>query len=277
MLAEFQQARRVCFLPNFGLLHVETKGTGTTYTTSTYTYRDDGRVSTIVHDTNDGTPQQLIYLYDNAGRVVQISDSGLDGSSYNTVYTYDDRNRLVSEVRSVDGTNATIYHINYSYDNGGNRKTKLTLVPASSTEATIYSDNYYYDTDTVDEAGNPLDAVAKYGSRNNRLMYYTSKKWDVVNGNPTLSSSETTWYYYNDYGHVERIVTRNSEENLYRGTRMEYDKMGRVWRVTNDQWVEDWRYFETDKTDWGRLQYWGVLAVDQAMSWGLGCRGTASC
>ncbi len=52
---------------------------------------------------------------------------------------------------------------------------------------------------------------------------------------------------------------------------MEYDKMGRVWRVTNDQWVEDWRYFETDKTDGGytlgKLQYWGVLEVDQAMSW----------
>ena len=165
---------------------------------------------------------------------------------------YDHRNRLVGEARSVDGTGEILFSIVYTYDNGGNRKTKVAYVPTSSTTSLVYSDNYYYDTDTEDESGNPLDAAAKYGSRNNRLMYYTSDKVEIVNGVSSVVSSETTWYYYNGYGHVERIVTKNSQENLYRGPRMEYDKMGRVWRVSNDQWVDDWR-FRAEPLKWAKI------------------------
>ncbi len=239
-----------------GQVDVITHGNGTTVD---YNYYTDGRVFTITHDTGDGTPQVLTYLYDDGGRITQISDSGLDSNLYHTLFEYDNRNRLTREQRLIDGQATAIYDISYTYDNGGNRKSKVVQQNGVQTESVAY----YYDVDTVDENSNPVDGVEKYGSNNNRLMYYVSSKPRPGGGDPIV---ETTWYYYNAYGNIDRIITQSSEEVGYKGTRLDYDAMGRVRVVSNDEWVDDWRYMTRSSFN-GVV---GILAVSdpaEARTW----------
>ncbi len=239
-----------------GQVDVITHGNGTTVD---YNYYTDGRVFTITHDTGEGTPQVLTYLYDDGGRITQISDSGLDSNLYHTLFEYDNRNRLTRERRLIDGQATAIYDISYTYDNGGNRKSKVVQQNGVQTESVAY----YYDVDTVDENSNPVDGVEKYGSNNNRLMYYVSSKPRPGGGDPIV---ETTWYYYNVYGNIDRITTQSSEEVGYKGTRLDYDAMGRVRVVSNDEWVDDWRYMTRSSFN-GVV---GILAVSdpaEARTW----------
>jgi hypothetical protein len=125
----------------------------------------------------------LRYAYAAAGRLTRMVEAGFDGSNVATQdYTYDNRGRLIHEVRSGENIWQTLdarrdvvavereafvacqgqaYDVTYTYDNGGNRKTKSSIVNGADPVEVAY----HYDVD------DDVDGVTTYGSFNNRLIY----------------------------------------------------------------------------------------------------------
>ena len=91
-------------------------------------------------------------------------------------------------------TGANPYHLEYEYDDRGNRTVKTDVDNDLRTD-------YVYD----------LDDPSAYGSKNNRLEFY--EVYDTSGQSNTLLS--TTWYFYNTAGNVERVVTM--DESVSRG------------------------------------------------------------
>ncbi|UCG88239.1 MAG: RHS repeat-associated core domain-containing protein, partial [Gemmatimonadota bacterium] len=84
-----------------------------------------------------------------------------------------------------------------------------------------------------------LENPGLYGSANNRLMY--SERFDISTGTPELIS--TTYYYYNEYGNVTRVVTKQAEpdpeERRYAATWLKYAANGvAVTFAIGERW--DW-------------------------------------
>ena len=67
-----------------------------------------------------------------------------------------------------------------------------------------------------------LDDSATYRSENNRLMFV--ERYESFSGEPFLYS--TKWYYYNDVGNVERILTKEEfpspGDSQFKATRLHY-------------------------------------------------------
>jgi RHS repeat-associated protein len=135
---------------------------------------------------------------------------------------YDNRNRLIDEER----TGANAYHLSYTYDQGGNRLTKIDALHQQET-------TYHYD----------LESPATYFTKNNRLMYY--QVLDTAgSGNPVLLE-EVKYYYGDDYwqdgrksapGSPTLIARKRTDENFYRGTLLTYNKQGELWMVAEHVW-----------------------------------------
>ncbi len=198
-----------------------------------YTYLDNGWLEKITHDVGTARDKTLEYFYDEVGRTTAVEERGhLGGYTNYHQYDYDPRGRLTYESRYGTGVFSG-YDITYTYDNGGNRKSKRTQI-AGQDDTFV---TYFYDTDVE------IDGASEYGTLNNRLMYYVTS-----NGAKPL---ETTWYYYNNDGNVERIISKSNGEDLYRGVRMEYDASGRLWRASGDQWGFNWLPYSTEMPgDW---------------------------
>ena len=177
---------------------------------TTYEYRDDDLVSKIIYGDSALPNSQIEYTYDIAMRLIEIdhqnsigttqlkltytytnndlpwtiAESDLVGTFATTTFEYDTRNRLTSEKRDLSNPTAVEYDFDYSYDDGGNRKTKTNNV---TNTAVIYTYDY--------------QAPGIYKSNNNRLKTAATYSQSLV----LLS---TTWYYYNLSGNVTRVVTR---------------------------------------------------------------------
>ena len=131
-------------------------------------------------------------------------------------YDYDNRGRLIEEIRQWGTTPIITRQWHYDYDQGGNRTVKIEVIANRQIA-------YTYD----------IDDVAKYGSANNRLMFY--KTFNASGGGPTLES--TTYYYYSDLGNVTRVVTETEdpgpEEPRFESTALVYATNGRITRDGN--------------------------------------------
>ena len=111
------------------------------------------------------------------------------------VFQYDPRGRLIEEQRT--GTHP--YHMAYTYDAGGNRKSKIDVASGRSTI-------YHYDVDgdemvdcngdgSIDEAD--TTAADCYNTRNNRLMYEETFVPNPL-GVGTISRNEVYYEYATD-------------------------------------------------------------------------------
>ena len=140
---------------------------------------------------------ELTYGYDNRDLPITLTEEGTFNVPATTLFTYDNRGRLIEEYR----TDGPIYTREYTYDNGGNRLTMYDFLGGTM-------DVYTYD----------LDDPATYQTENNRLMFVES--FDIGGGGQDPLS--TTYYYYNDVGNVERILTRSASQNEVTVTRLHY-------------------------------------------------------
>jgi RHS repeat-associated protein len=185
---------------------------------STYQYDGANRVTQINHE-NAATLFQLTmdYVYDSRDLPLTVTESGLWIPTVTTTYNYDDRGRLVSDLRLESGQGYETYLL-YEYDAGGNRTRKLDYVLNREY-------NYTYD---VNLDPNPYD------SENNRLMFYTTKQFS-----PPVDLS-TTYYEYNEFGNVTRVMTNPTGTTYYVGTRLVYASNGSaVSYVTDESWEWD--------------------------------------
>lgn len=195
-----------------------------------YSYDVAGRVTLV----KNGNGMDVRYQYDDADRKTQIryenaSDQSLilqlnynytadgllasidrlnDQDAGSVVYEYDLRNRLASETY-YESTFWTL--IAYTYDQGGNRLTKVDL---SSGRRTVY----HYDVTDNDDGG----------QHNNRLL--SSEVIDL--GTDTVI--ERTWYRYGVNGNVIRLVKQTpqpkNETLIYW---FNYDRSDNLWVSTS--------------------------------------------
>lgn len=182
-----------------------------------FSYDQAGRLTRLTHRGSTGSLIQMYqYTYDARGLPISIEESNSATQVVaNLQFDYDSRKRLFAEQRT--GTNP--YSFVYSYDQGGNRKSKHNLITGLKTI-------YHYDVDVP----NPN----QYGSFNDRLEYVEVLNDTVVP--PTLISK--TWYYYNFAGNIRAIVTRQENQpNHYSAIRFGFGVDG---VLANYVWGEEW-------------------------------------
>lgn len=136
-----------------------------------YEYDDAERLTTISHMNPSAAEPvilELTYTYNPRGLITHIGESVPGETPSGTIFTYDKRGRLIVERR----VGSHEYHLSYTYDQGGNRKSKVDWINGATT-------TYHYDTDPdtelVDCDGDgDGDTAPKdcYHTRHNRLMYY---------------------------------------------------------------------------------------------------------
>jgi RHS repeat-associated protein len=223
---------------------------------TTYDYYDNGWLKEISNFHGETVPSRVLtYAYDAAGRITQVVETGVDAANPSTTtYIYDHRGKLISESRTGSGGfDMYTYSVEYEYDNGGNR----TLRRANNANfSSLREVHYHYDTDA------DVDGVARYGSRNNRLMYSKTFKASSPFG-PIDELEETTWYYYNHRGDTTRTVTKRVGVDYYSSVHFLYDSAGRVWRIYGEEWDDNWHYF-ADDNEWKKF---AVRLTDQAYTW----------
>ena len=209
-----------------------------------YTYDDAGRLTLITND--NGT--KTVRTYDDANRLTQVRHEGpsaqlLTQIDYNwrldntidsrtetdatvqpqsvatVTFEYDNRRRLTREKRVVD--TQTVYDIAYTYDQLGNR---LTKVDGTSELVTTY----FYDTVAANR--DPL-----YQTNNNRLLRYEEK----LDGD----LQRTVSYVYYKTGDVSNITVKDegtgADFDWYRDLAFTYYTNGSLGVVLWDRWKED--------------------------------------
>ncbi len=201
-----------------------------------YVYDDAGKIELIRHR-KDHTGYYLLrmaYIYDpDDARGLPIRTEEWVGPASSptfmarTEFEYDGLGRLRHESREKPWV-ALAYSLEYTYDAGGNR---LTKVDENNEVETVY----HYDIEDQTQY--------EYESANNRLMYFET--FDTSGGGYELVS--TTYYYYNDYGNVTRKVTEladpEPEEKRYQSTYLKYAKNGQaVTYIVGEEWnyLESW-------------------------------------
>ncbi len=204
----FDDADRLAELRNFG-----------NNTRSIWDYDDAGRLASIKHRKADGTTiLDLIYQHTPDGLISQITEFGPTGWSATIQYTFDRINRLIRETR----TGSSPYDLEYTYDNGGNRRAKTDWLAGLQT-------TYFYD----------IDDPQLFGTNHNRIEKYEVR---LLADNSLL---ETTWYGYlrttynsviRETGWVEQVIRKTEESDDYDRTYLMYDTAGRVWITLRDRW-----------------------------------------
>jgi RHS repeat-associated protein len=188
-------------------------------TVTEYEYDDSSRLAVIRHRQSAGGTilLELVYTYNPRGLIDTITESGVDGTAA-VAFDYDQRGRLIEEQRT--GTHP--YHMAYTYDPGGNRKSKIDMVSGRSTI-------YHYDVDgeemvdcngdgSIDDADTTADDC--YNTRNNRLMYEETFVPNPV-GVGTLRRNKIYYEYATDDVAVGSPITIVRRE--YVDGRPEYD------------------------------------------------------
>ncbi len=240
----------------------------------TYTYYQTGRVQYATY--SNGT--RTLYEYDAAGRLTHMRHELADASAYFkdiqytyrnndwlqqiyeetppagfgfgpttedwylTDFTYDARGRLINETRTGDvglGGSLWVYDIDYTYDQGGNRTSKVKNFPGGTSETTTY----LYD----------VEDSATYGSHMNRLMSY-----EIFNSQS--DRTERIWYVYNQAGDAMRIVRKFDDDDTVSATRLVYNKGNQVEYVIGETW-------EADPVVWYEQSSFEYGLTPDAMSW----------
>jgi RHS repeat-associated protein len=180
-------------------------------TTTEYVFDDAERPTTIRHRRNPGNQifLQLVYTYTARDLVETITETDENSQVSTTTFTYDVRGRLRHEVR----TGQSPYDLTYTYDQLGNR---LTKVDALANRTTAYT----YDV------SDPLF----YGSKNNRLVKFTVSP----TGGPVI---ETVWYAFDAEGNVTRKIRLSIENNIYTATLLVYNSSKQVEYVIGEAWT----------------------------------------
>ena len=134
-------------------------------------------------------------------------------------FEYDNRGRLIEETRVVDET-TTVYDLSYTYDQLGNRQTKVDAV---SDQWVIYD----YDVDLEDP--NDLD----FPTWHNRLLEYR-----IYDGDPNGQGTEllrTVSYTYYKTGQASNITVKDEGEgaayDVYHDLALYYHSHGPLWRA----------------------------------------------
>ncbi len=143
----------------------------------------------------------------------RVEYDGLADESSTVTFDYDDRDRLISEER----TGQNPYDISYTYDQLGNRLTKVDATNPSNVIGTLY----YYDAD-------PNNRPQGYETNNNRLLWYevyTHFEWNT----PPLA--RTVSYLYYETGDVSNITIKDEDDNpTHRyDPALYYARNGRLW------------------------------------------------
>ena len=125
-------------------------------------------------------------------------------------FDYDDRGRLIGETR-VEGGSTTKYDLAYTYDQVGNRLTKMNAVTDMLTV-------YVYDVHcTPDAAGDDMEM----NTHNNRLLAYRVYDGDDPQTDNLL---RTVRYTYYDNGNVANITLKDDYvSGVTGGTEADYD------------------------------------------------------
>jgi YD repeat-containing protein len=228
------------------------------------TYDNQGRLSSVTHDTTDSSAygDTLTYTYDRASRVVQADDADLSGTVSDRVtrYYYDNDGRVVGTI-DANGHLRT-----QTYDAAGRLAQTMayataidptlsssaplaSLIPTTSGNdriTTQYYDTFgnvigvldaagYFTQFTYDADGRQLTstryAVAVPGSDRNSFV--------AVESALTGASSQVVSNQYDSFGDL--ISTENAEGTV---TLRDYDDMGRVVRTTEASGTSDARTTE---------------------------------
>ncbi len=237
-----------------------------------FIYDAAGRVTEVAYGLGGGQAKTL-YTYDNANRITSIDHqdyanltmikyvfqwrkdntlewrdecrivSGQLVCDARTTFAHDLRKRLIGETRVENGV--TIYDLAYTYDQLGNRLSKIDYNAQTQTD-------YYYDADfwgtlQADAASNTRlalaglptalhytreDGVTSVDSIDNRLIYYIERP---ISGG-TASVTREVWYTYVQAGNVSNIVVKDAGNDWYREIAMFYATNERLWRVMWDRW-----------------------------------------
>lgn len=195
-----------------------------------YDYDAAERVTAIRHRYGTNTPLlELAYTYDARGLITRIDESE-SGVTSSVVFEYDRRRRLTRETR----TGAVAYDLQYTYDHGGNRLTKVDHLADVTT-------TYEYD----------IHAPTTYGSRNNRLMWTETR---AGAGGPTDDLVERVTYDYaldgEATGNIVRVSRKvpdpagqgppsNPWDFDVSATEFAYNKAAEVRFISQRRWEED--------------------------------------
>ncbi len=187
---------------------------GATGVVGAYTYDDAERTQQIKY--TRGVPAQVLlqldYTYNSRDLVTQIVETDELAQVSTTTFDHDDRGRLRSEAR----TGQSLYNLAYTYDQLGNRMTKVDALAGVTTTLTY-------------DVSNPT----LYGSKNNRLVFYEIKDTS------TQALIETVWNEFDAEGKITRVIRKLASQSLYRATRMIYNTSKQVEYVIGEQWTPD--------------------------------------
>ncbi len=214
------------YLDNRDLVASITYGNGTMIV---YEYDNADRLTVIKHWV-DGQPNPFLrmdYTFDGRNLITQVIETDESGTVTTVTFVYDARRRLTHETRVSGGP--IEYDLEYAYDAGGNRTTKIDHLNATTTR-------YYYDVDTG----------AAYTHRANRLMYYDTR---LDSNNYVLERVEYEYALDGDpAGNVNQVFRFDPIQNGPNGdilmahvfgTHFTYDRWGEVRIVTQRHWMWD--------------------------------------
>ncbi len=185
----------------------------TYYPNNTYTARTfdpDGRLKSILHKriNKGGAPgeyntetvlESFSYQYYDGGNIKKITYAN---GEY-TDYTYDSLNRLTSEHRKTSGE-ATIYKIEYKFDNNDAKNGNIHQVIVNDTDTTTF---------TYDEM-NQLIAITHPDSSTETLTYDDNGNLVQMVNNTTGETTILEWTIFNDLSKII-FTDGHSIENQY--------------------------------------------------------------
>ena len=161
-------------------------------------YNATNQLTSITDRFSDGDTQTTIYSYDGNGNISNVEFSNGDSQSFE----YDSLNRLTNETAVSEGTTTVT---EYTYDAGGNRRTKVV-----DGEVTSYSHN---------ENGQLIQSVSAEGTR--------TYEYDD-NGNllaESLNGVAATNYFWNQRG---RLIGIDSDGDSINDISNRYDYDGNL-------------------------------------------------
>lgn len=222
-----------------GRVETITNGNGTVVE---YVYDDAERLTLIRHkqSATGATFLEMEYDYSPRGLITGVTETGANGWSATVMYTYDDRGRLIAEQR----TGSQPYWLTYTYDAGGNRKTKKLL---DASEQVLFETVYHYDTDDemvdCDGDGDFESTPAQcYKSKNNRLMFCETTDADDFRIERVDYQYELTRAAAGNPNYIVRTVwdaDNPGNPPVHYGYTLQYNSSGELWFLTQQTWTGD--------------------------------------
>ena len=165
-----------------------------------YGYDTAGRLTSIEHKKLGFRVLKLVYTYRNNDLVESITEHDVSGVAAYVEFGYDNRGRLTSEARADYRDLSVSYDLVYTYDQGGNRLTKLDKTNSFNKIEVVY---HYHVHPPDPPEPNP------YTTFNNRLMKYET--FDVTG---TEAASRTVDVHFRKR---HRVPSRRTNASPARG------------------------------------------------------------